>query len=542
MQNTKTTYALLAALSMLALSGCSGGGGGGSAVAPPPQPTMTQCPDGSSVPVGTQCPVQMTQCPDGSSVPVGTQCPVQMTQCPDGSSVPVGTQCPVQMTQCPDGSSVPVGTQCPVQMTQCPDGSSVPVGTQCPVQMTQCPDGSSVPVGTQCPVQMTQCPDGSSVPVGTQCPVQMTQCPDGSSVPVGTRCPVQMTQCPDGSSVPVGTQCPVQMTQCPDGSSVPVGTQCPVQMTQCPDGSSVPVGTQCPPEPGGGTRGGYSNNEWVALTETSPWFGSEYQTRLRNTYSSASFGEVNASGCLEGWGYEDCDENTEVPADFVVLTQVPFNRTLIRDGMSMVWARGISPHDEEEHAAIVGYTDYGKWVVFWSEEAGNTYSTRPSWVPEEWNWAVDYGVNHNSEFERLQRLPDGNDTWSATYEGHMVGVAHSHGGSPVGGDATVTAEFAYDSWVNSVEIEITRIRGSTFGLPDIHFPLLFDPGCVGCKTPNGDVGITSFELEYGGQYVEGNFAGPRHDAVHGVFSTSAVSGAFGAVQTSARNRPPLDPN
>ena len=230
----KMSFSILAVLFVavfaFGLSGCGGGGGSSGRN----DPGIIQCPDGSTVPVGTQCPVQ---CPDGSTVPAGTQCPVQMTQCPDGSTVPVGTQCPVQ---CPDGSTVPAGTQCPVQMTQCPDGSTVPVGTQCPVQMTQCPDGSTVPVGTQCPVQ---CPDGSTVPAGTQCPVQMTQCPDGSTVPVGTQCPVQMTQCPDGSTVPVGTQCPVQ---CPDGSTVPAGTQCPVQMTQCPDGSTVPVGTQCP--------------------------------------------------------------------------------------------------------------------------------------------------------------------------------------------------------------------------------------------------------------------------------------------------------
>lgn len=112
----KTTYSfttlLFALVFAFVLSGCVGGGGTSGRM----DPMTMQCPDGSTVPVGSQCPPQAMTCPDGSTVPVGSQCPPQTMTCPDGSTVNVGEQCPPQTMTCPDGSTVSVGEQCPVPM------------------------------------------------------------------------------------------------------------------------------------------------------------------------------------------------------------------------------------------------------------------------------------------------------------------------------------------------------------------------------------------------------------------------------------------
>ncbi|MDE0332804.1 MAG: hypothetical protein OXL41_13155, partial [Nitrospinae bacterium] len=86
----KATYSftslLFALVFAFVLSGCVGLGGGTSGRMNPQ--TMT-CPDGSTVPVGEQCPPQTMTCPDGSTVNVGEQCPPQTMTCPDGSTVNV---------------------------------------------------------------------------------------------------------------------------------------------------------------------------------------------------------------------------------------------------------------------------------------------------------------------------------------------------------------------------------------------------------------------------------------------------------------------
>lgn len=124
----------------------------------PVGPNEKECPDGSQVPVGQDCPPlhgpDFIDCPDGSQVEAGQDCP---EECPDGT-VHRGQNC---IPICPDGTLNPYGEECPTPRGDyyyCPDGSQVPVDETCPTpgpddgtDFKDCPDGSQVPVSQDCP-------------------------------------------------------------------------------------------------------------------------------------------------------------------------------------------------------------------------------------------------------------------------------------------------------------------------------------------------------------------------------------------------------
>jgi hypothetical protein len=102
---------------------------------------------------------------DGSGGGLG----VLTKTCPDGSTVPVGTDCPPETKTCPDGSIIPIDETCPPKslgdyggqlFKTCPDGSIIPVDKTCPPKSVGDYDGQLYKI----------CPDGSSVPAGTPCP------------------------------------------------------------------------------------------------------------------------------------------------------------------------------------------------------------------------------------------------------------------------------------------------------------------------------------------------------------------------------------
>ena len=298
------------------------------------------------------------------------------------------------------------------------------------------------------------------------------------------------------------------------------------------------------PDPDPGV--GWSDNEWVAIfapdsPPARPWNGSDYQLHFKNSYESASIGEIG--------GFRDCFRQESLLGD--CFDNAEFVLHPISIPLTRVRVRGrFDRSDKEESGAVFGFTEYGYWAVGWTENAFRAYGTTIDHPVlsvlaedgENSHFAIEHGhlTDYQKTRERLENLPDRKQTWSASYNGLMDGIAHHYGNRPVGGNVAIQAEFDQSSWINSVNIRITNIKGSgLLRLPDIQF-LIIDNGCCNAKKPNGYAAIDSFELDYGGRYLEGEFAGPSHDAVHGAFSTRSVSGAFGAVQTSSRNRPPLE--
>ena len=193
----------------------------------------------------------------------------------------------------------------------------------------------------------------------------------------------------------------------------------------------------------------------------------------------------------------------------------------------------------------MGFTNWGYWAVGWSDEAGSVYDTLEKgedrtvlqvFDPVD-QFAVLYGDLGYEAREQLEYLPYG-DTWSASYRGLLAGIAHNHGSKPVWGSVNIGAEFGYGSWLNSVQISMTDIRGSDFTIDDIQFPKI-DGGCCNERKENVAIAITSFELDRSDYFVKGEFIGPAHDTVHGVFSNGEVTGGFGALQTETQNRPSL---
>ena len=68
----KCMSSAVAAVILFAITGCSGGGGGNIRPEPP-----IQCPDGTQVPAGQECPTTPSiECPDGTQVQAGQECPV----------------------------------------------------------------------------------------------------------------------------------------------------------------------------------------------------------------------------------------------------------------------------------------------------------------------------------------------------------------------------------------------------------------------------------------------------------------------------------
>ena len=307
------------------------------------------------------------------------------------------------------------------------------------------------------------------------------------------------------------------------------------------------------PDPDPGV--GWSDSEWVAIfapdsPPARPWFGSDYQLHYTNSQRNhLPRGEITGSrDCfLQNSLLFDCYDN----AEFVPYTKAPFTGVKLPAGISMARARGhFDNSDEEEVGAIFGFTEYGYWAVGWTENAGDAYSEtidHPvrsilSEDGENSNFVIEAGElkDYEKTRERLEYLPDRKQTWSASYAGQMSGIAHNFGNRPVGGNVAIQAEFDWLNTLNSVNMRITDIRGSgLLRLPDIQFPII-DGDCCNENKPNGSIGVTSFELVHGGRFLDGEFVGPAHNAVHGVFSTGSVSGAFGAVQTNTQNRPPLE--
>ncbi|MCY4241055.1 MAG: hypothetical protein OXD36_04865 [Rhodobacter sp.] len=271
---------------------------------------------------------------------------------------------------------------------------------------------------------------------------------------------------------------------------------------------------------------------------TSLWNGG-----YKNSTSPAAIGEIgDVRDCfLQDSIIADCHDNRAEYAESTYLGTATGRVTTVR-------ARGRFGADEEEVGAVMGFTDWGYWAVGWSAEPGNVYDTLERGgdrtLLQHFSGEDRYhaGYGHIDDFgkrrERLENLENYGDTWSATYDGLMSGIAHEHGNGPVEGSSRVTAEFDSSNWLNSVSVSLTGMEGDGFTVGDVTLPTI-DGDCCNARKPGGYAGVTGFELDRADAYVEGDFAGNAHDAVHGVFSTPAVTGGFGALQTQSRNRPPL---
>lgn len=303
------------------------------------------------------------------------------------------------------------------------------------------------------------------------------------------------------------------------------------------------------PEPTPGT--GWSDSPWVAIIDTYPsisgpgtWIGSKYQLQLSNSTEPPSIGEVGSFfDCFSRVSiFTDCvDDNDGVDTIEYVVTDgvihyIGGDPHYFTEEIDIVWARGrLDIRGNEQAAGFFGFTELGYWAVGWTEEAGKAYTTHGDFVSPAFStpthFAIEYGQieDYRNPPWNLQRLPN-NQTWSTGYAGFMTGIAHQHGNSPVIGDVSLKAEFADDYWLNSMQLTVFDIKGDGFVLPDIEFPIV-DGNCCDEKKPNGSIAIASFELDYGGMYLEGEFAGIPHKEVHGAFSTYDVSGAFGAIES-----------
>ena len=297
----------------------------------------------------------------------------------------------------------------------------------------------------------------------------------------------------------------------------------------------------------------WSGSEWVSFPtqltgqtmRPMSWFGSRYHEIFKQSGDHVDIGEIgDVKNCfLQDSYFHDCYDNAEF---------VPFHQLATPSGsVVLLGARGKYGPDagrqDEDVGAIMGFTDWGYWAVGWSEEAGSVYDALAKgenrtllhvFDPED-QFAVLYGNLGYEASERLEYLPNYSDTWRASYEGLLTAIAHNHGDRPVWGQVGVDAEFDSSSWLESVKISMRNIEGSNFAIDDIQFPTI-DGSCCNERKENGTVGISSFELDRSDYYVEGEFIGPAHDAVHGVFSNGDVTGGFGALQTGAQNRPALE--
>ena len=295
----------------------------------------------------------------------------------------------------------------------------------------------------------------------------------------------------------------------------------------------------------------WSDSEWVNIhtqwsgqaVQPLPWFGSHYQELYKEAYSSSSIGEI---GGVQSCFYKDsiffdCYDNAS--AEYI-----PFYRLVTPSGdVTLLRARGLYGRDNEEVGAFMGFTDWGYWAAGWSAQTGDVYSTLEKgedrtllqvFNPVDY-YHSDHGDLWGEEYrERLENLPDSDDTWRASYKGLMSGIAHNHGGRPVWGRVHVGAQFDRLNWLEAVNLSMTDIKGTDFTVQDIVFPTI-DGDCCNERKENGSIAITSFELDRWDFYVKGHFTGSAHDAVHGVFSNGDVTGGFGALQTQTENRPPL---
>ena len=148
----------------------------------------------------------------------------------------------------------------------------------------------------------------------------------------------------------------------------------------------------------------------------------------------------------------------------------------------------------------MGFTDFGYWAVGWSAEAGNVYDTLEKsedrtllqHFAAEDQYHADYG--DLNPIDRLENRENSEDTWKATYDGLMSGIAHNHNNTPVVGNARITAEFDWLNWLNAVDIGFTNIRGNGFTVSDITLPRI-DGDCCNARQSNGYIAITGFELD-----------------------------------------------
>ena len=301
--------------------------------------------------------------------------------------------------------------------------------------------------------------------------------------------------CPDGTEIPNDQQCPAPpptMKTCPDGSEIPADQQCPAPppaMKTCPDGSEVPEDQQCPPQP----EPEQFKDAALRLLQ------------LSDTVIRAQAGPCGTDGeCLAfvlGGLIETHPLRGDTNLSELDIESQSYEAVAARGGVSLAKAR-----DDGE---TFGASSYGGWLShsFFHVHV-NTITTRDitisrSWFPNAYSAGDATGTNPTAAMG------------SATWTGAMVGVDISDSprlANRVSGDAAISI---HDLTLPQVDVDFTNIRDEDTGAahPDMSWSGL-------------DVASGTFN----GRRLRGQFYGPNHEEVGGVFYRSGILGAFGGVR------------
>ena len=301
--------------------------------------------------------------------------------------------------------------------------------------------------------------------------------------------------CPDGTEIPNDQECPAPpptLKTCPDGSEIPADQQCPTPppvMKTCPDGSEVPEDQQCPPQP----EPEQFKDAALRLLQLS-------DTVVRaEAGPCVTDGECLAfvlGGLIETHPLRDDTALSELDID-----RQSYEAASARGGVSLAKAR--------DSGETFGSSSYGGWLshsffhVHVSTITTRDITTSRSWFPDAYSVGDTTGTNPTPAM--------GGATWT----GAMVGVDISDSprlGNRVSGDAAIGID---DLTLPQVDVAFTSIRDE-------------DTGAALSDMSWNDLAVTSGV--FSGPRLRGQFYGPNHEEVGGVFSRAGIIGAFGGMR------------